>query len=73
MTEFLDELEKRDPDERARRHFADLDEQIAHARRRAPAFAEALADIDPDAVADRAALARLPVVRKSGLMAQQAK
>jgi phenylacetate-CoA ligase len=73
MTEFLDELETRDPDERERRQFVALAEQIAHARRRAPAFAEGLAEIDPDSVVDRAALAKLPVVRKSDLMGHQAK
>jgi len=73
MTDFLDELETRDPEERERRQFASLAEQIAHARRRAPAFAGSLADLDPDSVVDRAALAKLPVLRKSELMAHQAK
>ena len=71
MSEFLDELETRDPEERERRQFAALAEQVAHARRAAPAFAELLAGVDPAAVTDRAALARLPVVRKSELMERQ--
>lgn len=71
MSDFLDELETRDPEERERRQFAALSEQVAHARRAAPAFAELLAGVDPAAVTDRAALARLPVIRKSELMERQ--
>ena len=72
MNDFLDELETRDPEERERRQFAALADQIAHARRAAPAFAASLADVDPAAVVDRAALAKLPVLRKSELMDRQA-
>ena len=71
MSDFLDELETADPEARERRQFAALGEQIAHARRAAPAFASALADVDPAVVTDRAALARLPVIRKSELMERQ--
>ena len=39
---------------------------------RAPAIARMLAGVDPDAVTDRDALAALPVIRKSELMALQA-
>jgi phenylacetate-CoA ligase len=71
MSDFLDELETRDPEERERRQFAALAEQVAHAMRAAPAFAELLAGVDPAAVTDRAALVRLPVIRKSELMERQ--
>jgi phenylacetate-CoA ligase len=71
MQDFLDELETRDPEERERRQFAALADQIAHARRAAPAFAASLADVDPAAVVDRAALAKLPVLRKSELKDRQ--
>jgi phenylacetate-CoA ligase len=71
MSVFLDELETADPEVRERRQFAALGEQIAHARRAAPALAETLADVDPAAVTDRTALARLPVIRKSELMERQ--
>jgi phenylacetate-CoA ligase len=71
MSDFLDELETRDPAARERRQFAALAEQVAHAMRAAPAFAELLAGVDPAAVTDRAALARLPVIRKSELMERQ--
>ena len=50
MSDFLDELETRDPEERERRQFAALAEQVAHAMRAAPAFAELLAGVDPAAV-----------------------
>ncbi|MFZ9416432.1 MAG: phenylacetate--CoA ligase family protein [Alphaproteobacteria bacterium] len=59
------------PEARERRQFAALAEQVAHAMRAAPAFAELLAGVDPAAVTDRAALARLPVIRKSELMERQ--
>nr|WP_246736308.1 AMP-binding protein [Enterovirga sp. DB1703] len=48
--------------------FGRLPEVIAAAMR-APAYAERLAGIDPPQVTDRAALARLPVLRKSELPA----
>jgi phenylacetate-CoA ligase len=71
MSVFLDEFETADPEMRERRQFAALGEQIAHAKRAAPTLAATLADVDPAAVTDRAALARLPVIRKSELMERQ--
>ena len=44
-----------------------LPQQIAHAKANAPFFAQWLKDVDPAAVTSRAALARLPVLRKSML------
>ncbi len=71
MTDHFDDLETRDPEERERRLFAALGEQIANAKAKAPACADTLADVEPHAVTDRAALARLPIVRKSELMERQ--
>src|SRR5215471_432848 len=71
MAEYFDELETRDPELRERAQFAALGEQLSNARDNAPAFAESLAGVDPDEVSDRAALARLPVARKSELMDRQ--
>ena len=71
MTDFLDELEIRDPEQRERRQFAALAEQLANAKANAPGFASTLADVDPDAVTSRAALAKLPVLRKSELIERQ--
>ena len=73
MSEFFDELETRSADERAAAQFGALPGQIARAKAKAPAFALLLADIDPAAITDRAALAHLPITRKSELIdAQQA-
>jgi phenylacetate-CoA ligase len=67
----LDALESRAPELREQDLFARLPGAIAAAREAAPAFAESLAGIDPDAITDRTALARLPVIRKSDLIARQ--
>lgn len=69
---YYDALETREPPERERALFAALPAHIAHAKANAPGFARILADIDPRAVDSRAALARLPVTRKSDLKALQA-
>jgi phenylacetate-CoA ligase len=71
MGDHLDELETQDHEARERRQFRALAEQIAHAQANAPAFARLLAGVDPYAVTDRTALAKLPVVRKSELMELQ--
>jgi len=66
-----DALETRDPQERERALMAALPQQIAHAKANAPYFAALLTDIDPREVTSRAALAKLPVTRKSALLALQ--
>ena len=71
MNEHYDALETRDPEVRMREQLAQLHRQIAYAKERAPAFARALADVDPEAVTTLDALARLPVIRKSELAAMQ--
>jgi phenylacetate-CoA ligase len=71
MAEYYDALETRDPEERERELLAALANQVAHAKARAPGFARTLKDVDPRAVGSRAALARLPVIRKSDLKALQ--
>ncbi len=48
-----------------------LPRQVAHAKAGSPAFARILADVDAVAVTSRAALARLPVTRKSALLDMQ--
>ena len=67
-----DDLETRPPEAREAALFAALRAQIAHAKAKAPYFRELLAEIDPDSVTDRAALAALPVTRKSELVDIQA-
>ncbi|MBP7048195.1 MAG: AMP-binding protein [Thauera sp.] len=68
---FHDTRETRDPEARERELLARLPAQIAHARAAAPAFGRLLADVDPDSVTSRAALATLPVTRKSELLELQ--
>jgi len=67
MTEYYDFLETRDPAEREKALLAALPAQIAHAKKNAPGFSRILADVDPQSVTTRAALARLPLTRKSDL------
>ena len=73
MSEHYDSLETRATDERERALFAALPAQIAHAKTQAEYFARLLTDVDPASITSRAALAALPVTRKSDLMALQKK
>ncbi len=68
MDAHLDELETRSPEARDAALFAALP-GVLRAAMTAPAYAASLAGLDPDAATDRAALARLPVLRKSDLPA----
>jgi phenylacetate-CoA ligase len=65
--EFFDKLETRAPKRREAQLMAELPKLVAHAKKRAPGFAKILADVDPSKVKSRAALAKLPVTRKSDL------
>ena len=71
MSEFYDALEARDPQLREAALMAALPRQVAHAQAQTAAFAALLAGVDAAAVNSRAALARLPVTRKSELLARQ--
>src|SRR5437762_139802 len=71
MADYFDTLETRDPELRERAQLAALPAQLAHAKAHAPAYARLLADVDPGEVSSRAALSRLPVVRKSDLQELQ--
>jgi len=71
MAEHYDTLETRDPELRERQLLEQLPRHVAHAKASAPAFARILADVDPAAVVSRAALAQLPVTRKSELLELQ--
>ncbi len=71
ITDYYDSLETRDPEAREANLFAALRDHL-RAAMRAPAIARLLAGTDPDAVTNRDALAGLPVIRKSELMALQA-
>lgn len=68
MTDHYDALETRRPADRDAELFAQLPEVLRKAMA-APAYAERLDGIDPAAITSRAALAELPVLRKSDLPA----
>ena len=70
-SDFYDTLETRSADEREAALMAALPRQVAQAQANAAAFAESLAGVDAAAVASRAALAALPVVRKHELLERQ--
>lgn len=70
MAEFFDALETRDPEERERDLAARLPGLVAAALR-APGWRRHLGDVDPREIDSRAALARLPVLRKADLIALQ--
>lgn len=72
MSDFYDARDTIDPEERERATMAALAEHVAHAKANAPYFAEKFAGVDPAAVTDRAALAKLPVTYKSDLVEAQA-
>jgi phenylacetate-CoA ligase len=71
MSQTYDALETRSPPVREAALMAALPVQVAHAQTHAPAFARILKGVDASGVLDRAALARLPVTRKSELQALQ--
>ena len=71
MTDFFDALETRSPAEREAAQMAALPGQIAHAQAHSAAMAEILQGVDATAVSSRAALAQLPVTRKSELLERQ--
>ncbi|QTL06109.1 AMP-binding protein [Aquabacter sp. L1I39] len=66
-TRFFDALETRDPQQREAALMTALSAQVATAKARSAYFAELLKDVDADVVTSRAALAQLPVTRKSDL------
>jgi len=66
-----DALESRLPQQREQALMAALPEVIAHARANAPAYATILQDVTPNKIDSRAALATLPVTRKSELIERQ--
>jgi phenylacetate-CoA ligase len=70
MSHHYDALETRDPASRERELFTRLPDAIARAKR-APGWAKQLAGVDPNSVTSRAALATLPLLRKSDLLQRQ--
>ncbi len=71
MTEFFDALETRDPAQREVELMQALATQVAHAQAHSAAFAEILNGVDAASINSRAALATLPVTRKTQLQSRQ--
>ena len=71
MPEYYDSLETRNQAEREQTLMSALPSQIAHAQKNAPGFSRILAGVDPNSISSRAALAALPVTRKSDLVELQ--
>jgi len=71
MGEFYDQYEARAPELREADMFASLRGLLAEARHSAPGLAAQLAHCDIAALTSRAALAQIPVLRKSDLSARQ--
>ncbi|WP_111732586.1 phenylacetate--CoA ligase family protein [Roseovarius amoyensis] len=70
MSSYFDDLETRSADSRAADLARALPQQITRAAA-LPGFGDSLADVNPADITDAAALARLPVLRKSDLSREQ--
>ena len=70
--EHYDELEVRTLSARRLDEARNLVQQVAYAKANAPYYCDVLSDVEPSAIASRAALAQLPVTRKSDLKDIQA-
>jgi phenylacetate-CoA ligase len=68
---YFDMLEVRSSEAREADHLSALPIQVAHAKQKSAAFARLLEGVDPVQVKSRAALAQLPVVRKTELQEMQ--
>ena len=71
MSDFFDTLETRSAAQRHAAHLAALPVQIAHAQQNSPAYSEILQGIHAAHIDSLAALAKLPVTRKSELNERQ--
>lgn len=68
---YYDDLETRDPAARDAAQMDALSGQIAHAKQNSDYYGRIFADVEPGEINSRAALAQLPVLRKSDLAATQ--
>ena len=69
--DFYDALETRTIDEREAALMAALSAQVALAKGNTAYFGQLLADVDPEKISSRSALAGLPVTRKADLLSIQ--
>jgi phenylacetate-CoA ligase len=70
---YYDQLETRDPEQRELAQFNLLPDLLRQAMGKAPGWASQLAGVDAGGITSRAALAKLPILRKSALKDLQAK
>lgn len=70
-SDHYDSLECRSLGEREEQQFAALRDLVAHAKASAPYYMSYFSDVNPARLVDRAALAQLPITRKSELIALQ--
>lgn len=71
MSQYYDALETRDAAEREAALIAAVAKQVAHAKAHAPSYKQLLGEVEPEALTSAAALATLPVTRKSDLSGLQ--
>ena len=71
VPENFDALEVRSADQRAAEQLSALRALLQSARSASPAVSELLADMDVSAISDFSALAALPIMRKTELLARQ--
>ncbi|BAO84302.1 MAG: AMP-binding protein [Betaproteobacteria bacterium] len=71
MPAHYDALETRAPAEREAALLAALPAHVRHAQTHSAAYADLLAGVSPEAICSRSALAQLPLLRKSELLARQ--
>lgn len=72
MNEFYDQLETRSSEERADAQLTALCTQLSHVAQNTSAYADAFSNIDVASITDFESFARLPLTRKSELIALQA-
>ena len=72
-SEYYDELEIRDPEEREILLFEALERHLRATKEDSPYFGETFKDIGPGDVKSRADMVKLPITRKSDLPALQKK
>ena len=71
MNEFYDQLETRSHDERAAAQLSALRAQLTHVTHNTSAYADRFREIDVDSITDLEAFSRVPLTRKSELIALQ--
>lgn len=71
MSDYFEEREAAAPADRERSLLARLPQALKQARERAPAIAQQLQGVDPDAIRQRSDLEFIPVIRKSELLQAQ--